>query len=76
MVGSRGVRASGSFSSLWTQPLKGNISLEVSKSSHSLEMSTTYGKQNVSFAAVLNTSDKVGGVTSGLGVLNAFIVTQ
>ncbi|XP_037837860.1 uncharacterized protein LOC108248532 [Kryptolebias marmoratus] len=58
VVGNRGVKASGSLGSLWTLPLRGNISLEVSKSSHSLLMSTTYGKQDVSFTAVLNTADK------------------
>ncbi|CAG5896969.1 unnamed protein product [Menidia menidia] len=58
VVGKQGVKASGSFSSLWTLPLRGNISVEASKLSHTLQMSTTYGKQNVSFVAALNTADK------------------
>ena len=63
VVGKQGAKASGSLSSLWTLPLRGNISVEASKLSHTLQISTTYGRQNVSFAAALNTADKVGGDT-------------
>ena len=61
MVGKRSVKASGSLSSLWTPPLRGEVSLETSKFSHTLQMASTYGKHNVSLAAALNTVDKVGG---------------
>ncbi|KAM6989140.1 uncharacterized protein LKV04_008860 [Tautogolabrus adspersus] len=58
VVGKRTVKASGSFSSLWTPPLRGDISLEASKLSHTLQIASTYGKQNVSLIAALNTADK------------------
>ncbi|KAM4551263.1 uncharacterized protein PAE49_015110 isoform 2-T2 [Odontesthes bonariensis] len=58
VVGKQGAKASGSLSSLWTLPLRGNISVEASKLSYTLQISTTYGRQNVSFAAALNTADK------------------
>ncbi|XP_041659525.1 uncharacterized protein LOC121520216 [Cheilinus undulatus] len=58
MVGKRTVKASGSFNSLWTPPLRGDISLEASKLSHTLQMASTYGKHNVSLTATLNTADK------------------
>ncbi|XP_029309262.1 uncharacterized protein LOC115022426 [Cottoperca gobio] len=58
VVGKRSVKASGSLSSLWTPPLKGDVSLETSKSSHTLQMTSTYGKHNVSLTAALNTVDK------------------
>lgn len=63
VVGKRSVKASGSLSSLWTPPLRGDVSLEASKFSHTLQMASTYGKHNVSLAAALNTVDKVGGDT-------------
>ncbi|XP_032387729.1 apolipophorins [Etheostoma spectabile] len=63
MVGKQSVKASGSLSSLWTSPLRGDVSLETLKFSHTLQMASTYGKHNVSLAAVLNTVDKVGGKT-------------
>lgn len=55
------VEASGSLSSLWTPSLRGNISVEMSKFLCALHMSASYGKQNISFIATLNTADKVGG---------------
>ncbi|XP_071348305.1 uncharacterized protein [Trachinotus anak] len=58
MVIKRGVKASCSLSSLWTPPLRGDVSLEASKSSHTLQMASTYGKHNVSLTAALNTVDK------------------
>ncbi|XP_068995564.1 uncharacterized protein [Embiotoca jacksoni] len=58
LVGTQSVKASCSLSSTWTPPLRGDISLEASKFSHSLQMASTYGKQNVSLTAALNTVDK------------------
>ncbi|XP_054870047.1 uncharacterized protein LOC111586552 isoform X2 [Amphiprion ocellaris] len=58
VVGKRNLKASGSLSSLWTLPLRADVSLEASKLSHTLHMASTYGKHNVSFAAALNTADK------------------
>ncbi|XP_070774929.1 uncharacterized protein [Enoplosus armatus] len=58
VLGKRSVKASASLSSLWTLPLGGDISLEASKFSHTLQMASTYGKHNVSLAATLNTVDK------------------
>ncbi|XP_023821135.2 uncharacterized protein LOC101165344 isoform X4 [Oryzias latipes] len=53
------VEASGSLSSLWTPSLRGNISVEMSKFLCALHMSASYGKQNISFIATLNTADKM-----------------
>lgn len=61
LLGKRSVKASCSLSSLWTPPLHGDISLEASKFSHTLQMASTYGKQNVTLAAALTAADKVGG---------------
>nr|XP_033505718.1 uncharacterized protein LOC117271565 [Epinephelus lanceolatus] len=58
VVGKRSVKASGSLSSLWTPTLRGDVSLESSKFSHTLQMTFTYGKHNVSLTAALNTVDK------------------
>uniref|UniRef100_UPI0037E98E19 uncharacterized protein n=1 Tax=Semicossyphus pulcher TaxID=241346 RepID=UPI0037E98E19 len=58
LVGKRSVKASGSFSSMWTPPIRGEVSLEASKLSHTLQMSSTYGRHNVSLTAALNTADK------------------
>ncbi|XP_068593999.1 uncharacterized protein [Cebidichthys violaceus] len=58
VVGKRSVKASGSLSSLWTPPLRGDVSLETFKFSHTLQMASTYGKHNVSLTAALNTLDK------------------
>lgn len=63
IVGKRSVKASASLVSLWTPPLRGDVSLEASKSSHTLLMSSTYGKHNVSLTAALNNVDKVSGDT-------------
>lgn len=61
MMGKRNVKASCSLSSLWTAPLRGDLSLEASKLSHTLQMASSYGKHNVSLTAALNAADKVGG---------------
>lgn len=58
-MGKQSVKASGSLRSLWTPSLRGDVSLETSKFSHTLQMASTYGKHNVSLTAALNTSDKV-----------------
>ncbi|XP_037642433.1 uncharacterized protein LOC119498040 [Sebastes umbrosus] len=58
VMGKRSVKASCSLSSLWTPPLRGDVSLETSKFSHTLQMSSTYGKHNVTLNAALNTVDK------------------
>lgn len=60
-VGKRNVKASCSLSSLWTASLRGDVSLEASKFSHTLQMTSSYGKHNASLMAALNTVDKVGG---------------
>ncbi|XP_037314999.2 uncharacterized protein LOC119209652 [Pungitius pungitius] len=57
-VGRQSVGASGSLRSLWTPPLRGDVSLETSKFSHTLQMASTYGKHNASLTAALNTLDK------------------
>lgn len=61
--GKRSVKASASLSSLWTPPVRGDVSLEASKSSYTLQMASAYGKHNISLAAALNTVEKVGGNT-------------
>ncbi|XP_034558150.1 uncharacterized protein LOC117826305 [Notolabrus celidotus] len=58
VVGKRSTRASCSVSSLWTPSFRGDVSLEASKLSHTLQMVSTYGKNNVSLTAALNTIDK------------------
>uniref|UniRef100_UPI003AABB2CD uncharacterized protein n=1 Tax=Centroberyx gerrardi TaxID=166262 RepID=UPI003AABB2CD len=58
VVGKRGVKASCSFSSLWSPPLRGDVSLEASKYSHTLQMASSYGKHNLSLAAALKSTDK------------------
>ncbi|XP_014902708.1 apolipophorins isoform X1 [Poecilia latipinna] len=57
-VEKQAVKAHGSLASLWTPPLKANVSLESSKSSHALLMSATCGRQNVSFTAAVSGADK------------------
>ncbi|XP_061587435.1 uncharacterized protein LOC133452232 [Cololabis saira] len=57
-VGKRALEASGSLCSLWTHPLRGNVSLETSQTSHALQMNATYGGQNLSVAAALTSADK------------------
>ncbi|KAG7227140.1 hypothetical protein INR49_013938 [Caranx melampygus] len=54
----RGVKASCSLSSLWTPPLRGDVSLEASKFSHTLQMASAYGKHNISLSAAMNSVDK------------------
>ncbi|XP_067330193.1 uncharacterized protein [Channa argus] len=58
MVGKRSVKASYSLNSLWTPVLRGDISLESSKFSHTLQMASTYSKHNISLAAALKIVDK------------------
>ncbi|RVE61387.1 hypothetical protein OJAV_G00170560 [Oryzias javanicus] len=52
------VEASVSLSSLWTLPLRGNISLEISKFIRALHITASYGKQNISFAGAVNSANK------------------
>ncbi|XP_056913419.1 uncharacterized protein LOC130539234 isoform X1 [Takifugu flavidus] len=54
----RNVKASASLVTLWTPPLRGNISLENSKLSHTLHVASAYGKHNLSLSAALNHVDK------------------
>lgn len=75
IVEKRSVKASTSLVTLWTPPLRGDITLESSKSSHTLQMASTYGKHNLSLTAALNNVDKVSGDTSSClcdGCVNAF----
>ncbi|KAM8851209.1 uncharacterized protein AB9W97_022010 isoform 3-T3 [Spinachia spinachia] len=58
LVGKHSVKASGSLRSLWTPPLRADVSLVASKFSHTLQMASTCGKHNVSLTAALNTLDK------------------
>ncbi|XP_061925266.1 uncharacterized protein LOC133664564 isoform X2 [Entelurus aequoreus] len=58
-VAKRNMKAFCSLSSLWTAPLRGDISLESLKPSLTLQMSSSYGKHNVSLVAALNTVDKI-----------------
>ncbi|XP_054625428.1 uncharacterized protein LOC129177877 [Dunckerocampus dactyliophorus] len=59
IMGKRNMKASCSLSSLWTSPLSGDIFLEIFRPSLTLQMSTSYGKHNVSLSAALNTVDKI-----------------
>lgn len=58
-MGKQNVKASASLVSLWTPPIRGDISVETSSASHALQMSSTFGKHNVSLTAALNNVDKV-----------------
>ncbi|KAM7401003.1 hypothetical protein PAMA_005280 [Pampus argenteus] len=58
VVGKRNVKASCSLRSLWTAPLRGDLSLETSKFSHTLQLASSYSKHNVNLTAALNTVDK------------------
>ncbi|KAM7379044.1 hypothetical protein PAMP_004619 [Pampus punctatissimus] len=58
VVGKRNVKASCSLRSLWTAPLRGDVSLEASKFSHTLQLASSYSKHNVNLTAALNTVDK------------------
>ncbi|XP_061550368.1 vitellogenin-like [Phycodurus eques] len=55
----KNMKTSWSLSSLWTAPLRGDISLETLKSSLTLQMSSSYSKQNITVSAALNTIDKL-----------------
>lgn len=54
IVGKRSVKASATMTSLWTPPVGGDVSLEDSKSSQAVHISTTCGKHNVSVTAALS----------------------
>ncbi|XP_074545635.1 uncharacterized protein LOC141804879 [Halichoeres trimaculatus] len=58
VVGKQSTRVSCSISSLWSPPLRGDVSLEASKLSHTLQIASTYGRNNMSLTAALNTVDK------------------
>ncbi|XP_037131472.1 uncharacterized protein LOC119136818 isoform X1 [Syngnathus acus] len=58
-MGKKNMKASCSLSSLWTAPLRGDIFLETMKSGLALQMSSSYGKQNITFTATLKTIDKL-----------------
>ncbi|XP_057713493.1 uncharacterized protein LOC130929889 [Corythoichthys intestinalis] len=58
-VGKKTMKGSCSFSSLWTAPLRGHISLETLKSSLDLQMSSSYGERNLTVAAALHAVGKV-----------------
>lgn len=60
MVVKRKLKASCSLNSLWIPPLRGDVSLETTKLSQSLQMSSSFAKHNISLAALLNNVDKVG----------------
>ncbi|KAM8838905.1 uncharacterized protein ACB058_015501 isoform 2-T2 [Synchiropus picturatus] len=57
-VGKQHVKSYCSLVSLWTAPLRGEISLETLKFSHTLHMLLSSGKQNASLAAALTTVNK------------------
>lgn len=61
------VKASASLVTLWTPALRGNISLENSKLSHTLHVASAYGKHNLSLSAALNHVDKVSGDRPSVG---------
>lgn len=52
-------KASASLVTPWTPLLRGNVSLENSKLSHALHVTSTCGKQNLSLSAALTSVDKV-----------------
>uniref|UniRef100_A0AAV2JUM6 Vitellogenin n=1 Tax=Knipowitschia caucasica TaxID=637954 RepID=A0AAV2JUM6_KNICA len=58
LTGKKSVKASCSFKSLWTSPLGGALSLETSKFSHTLEITSSYGTHNANVTAALNSADK------------------
>lgn len=60
-MGKQSVKASAFLVSLWTPPIRGDVSVEASSASHTLQMSSTFGKHNVSLTAALNNVDKVSG---------------
>ena len=59
MVGKQGVKSSWTLSSLWTLPLRGQLSLEGSRDHRGLQLVSSYGRQNLSLSAALNTLHKV-----------------
>lgn len=63
----RNVKASASLVTLWTPPLRGNVSLENSKLSHTLQVASAYGKHNLSLSAALNHVEKVSGDSPSVG---------
>lgn len=66
IVGKRSVKGSATMTSLWTPPVGGDVSLEASKSSQALHISTTCGKHNVSVTAALSNVAEVSvGGTAG-----------
>ncbi|CAL8310668.1 unnamed protein product, partial [Gadus morhua 'NCC'] len=58
VVGKQGVKSSWTLSSMWTLPLQGQLSLEGSRDRHGLQLVSSYGRQNLSLSAALNTLDK------------------
>ncbi|XP_029380588.1 apolipophorins [Echeneis naucrates] len=58
VVMKRGVKAFCSLSSLWTSPLRVDVSLEASTFSHTLQMASSYSKHNISLMAAFKTLDK------------------
>lgn len=63
----RNIKASASLVTLWTPLIRGNISLEDSKLSHTLHVASTCGKHNLSLSAALNNTDKVSGDSPSVG---------
>lgn len=59
MVGKYGVKTSWTFSSAWTLALRGQLSLEGSRDHRSLQLVSSYGRQNLSLSAAYTTLDKV-----------------
>ncbi|XP_061695033.1 uncharacterized protein LOC133510744 isoform X2 [Syngnathoides biaculeatus] len=58
-MGKKNMKASYSLSSMWIAPLRGDISLDTLKSGLTLQMSSSYSKQNITVSAALNTIDKL-----------------
>lgn len=59
LTGKRKVNASCSISTAWMPPLRGEITLGNGKESKTLDMSTSYGKQNLNISTSLHIVDKV-----------------
>ncbi|CAL8346241.1 unnamed protein product [Merluccius merluccius] len=58
VVGKQGMKSSWTLSSVWTLPLRGQLSLEGSRDHRGLQLVSSYGRQNLSLSAALNTLDK------------------
>ncbi|KAJ3594613.1 hypothetical protein NHX12_003920 [Muraenolepis orangiensis] len=59
VAGKQGVKSSWTLSSLWTLPLRGQLSLEGTRDHPGrLQLVSSYGRQNLSLSAALNTLDK------------------